>query len=137
MSKGCINMISYYVNNLLGGKNNEDNLLLSQDNSSLIKSPESVKVAKSDLMLQRTILLKSIDISEQVNEILEEDDNFIINQVKAYFSAFDLTQKESFKINSSEINSQVNSHSNINPVVENIQSLKRDETSHSLKDIES
>ena len=95
----------------------------------------------------------SVNINE-VNDLASQlaDLNIQIDTAEAGggYSANDLRDKRNVlekslsrlvgsNVNSGQLtaNIQVNSNSNINPVDENIQSLKKDETSHSLKDIES
>ncbi|CAI2381020.1 unnamed protein product [Moneuplotes crassus] len=87
LSRGCLNMISNYVNTILGNKlENSVKVSCDSNNSQQLCSQKN---NCTDLMLTKSILLKSQDISKKARELLKDDSRFIQEQVNSYFVAFE------------------------------------------------
>lgn len=85
MSQGCLNMISNYVNTVLGNTK-EDSVKMFQESIDLTK-PQ--KTQKNDLMLTKSFLLQSQEISEKAKEVVKQEGEFIQDQINSYFMAYE------------------------------------------------
>ena len=84
-------MISNYVNTILGSDKKESSVKMSQESNSSGPIWKN-KNMKNDIMLTKSVLLKSSDVAVRAKELLEQDDKFIQEQVNAYFAAFEELQ---------------------------------------------